>query len=317
MDGACVDAGDREILGKVRPSGRSKVQHGNLFCWGNCEAQVSQGFGIAEPEVKNPTLALEGSGTPPAGAVEKGKREPKGSPPGRGYWFMATIGTTAYFDDSRTDRKHDTAVVAGLVSTTDMWCGLERKWERLMRDKPSRLPWKKYVQQNCVPFAKLARTFSLKAIGVPIPHSILEIVRRSIEPARKHGEGRVTSHILCLISEAYSFCSFGCCETLDSWAHEQAQISRPVKVVFDAGSSHEVLLRRGYEEYYKKMKRDDTYLSHDPLSDDDDIVLPLQAAHLYSWLLAKKANGDNSEVEALEIICDKGHGIPVIDGLTK
>src|SRR5712664_2485408 len=75
-----------------------------------------------------------------------------------GYWLMLTVGTTAYFDESRIDPSHNVAVVAGFVASTDMWSGLDKKWKRLMEDKPPKLHWKKYVQQECVAFAKLART---------------------------------------------------------------------------------------------------------------------------------------------------------------
>jgi len=68
-------------------------------------------------------------------------------------------------------------VVAGVVATTDMWSGFEKKWNALTQDKPPKLQWKKYVQQHCVEFAQLARTFSLKAISFPLKQAQWKLLR--------------------------------------------------------------------------------------------------------------------------------------------
>jgi hypothetical protein len=218
----------------------------------------------------------------------------------QGYWFMATIGTAAYFDESRVDPSHKVAVVAGFVATTDMWIGFEKKWAALISDKPAKLPWKNYVQRNSIPFAKLARTYSLKAINFPLRQDSFPLF-----PARR-GSDR-TTHMVNIFSSAYSACSFVCCALLDAWAADRQlrKCITPVKVVFDHGTPHQIHFERGYIEYYKS--RPETYLSRVPLFEDDNTILPLQAAHLYAWLLSRAHNGTGRENKALEIINRQGH----------
>lgn len=219
----------------------------------------------------------------------------------QGYWLMLTT-ASAYFDESGVDPAHQFAIVAGFVASTDMWCEFDRRWQEFMRNKPTELHWKKYIQRNCVSFAKLARTFSIKAINVTLRQSNLQRF-----PPR-NGSDRI-SHMVNLFSSPYAVCSFICCGLLDEWANQE-HLEGPVKVVFDAGSSEEAYFRRGYEEAFTSKKN--TLLSRVPIFEDDNTVLPLQAAHLYAWLLFKTNNTKRGTEasRAVKIIEEQGHVIP-------
>ena len=110
-----------------------------------------------------------------------------------------------------------------------------------------------------------------------------------------------------LLDSAYSFCCFGCCLQLDNWAHDRKPRKEItlVKVIFDLGGEHEIALKRGYEAFYNDNPH--TYLSKVASFEDDDTVLPLQAAHLYAWLTSRAYNNKPSENQALDIIRRDGH----------
>jgi len=228
----------------------------------------------------------------------------------QGYWFMGTIGTTAYFDDSCLDASHNIGLVAGFIATTDMWCHLEKKWSQLMSKKPPRLKWKNYVQRNCLYFAHLAKTYTLKAVGFSLPNReykpIFDLWQAAVMPHARN----LHRYIPYLMSEAGAFCSFMCCEQLDTWAHERKlrKSLHPIKVVFDKGSEFQHSLEKGYEAYYSSKK---TYLLSTPIFDSDEDVLPLQAAHLFAWLLSRSNNqalsGESPESKALNIIREGNH----------
>jgi Protein of unknown function (DUF3800) len=211
----------------------------------------------------------------------------------RGYWFM---GTTAYFDESGVDRSHRIAVVAGFVASTKDWIAFEVAWKKQMAQKPPRMKWKKYVQAECVPFARIAREFSMKAINCPCDHKAFEFI---IGSSKNDFVGR--------LDNIYSFCSRWCCQILDNLVSEREmpEGALPVKVVFDKGSEHERSLDRGYTAYYGSAK--DTRLCGCPIFDNDETILPLQAAHLFAWLLSKHYNLRKPEKEALRIIGSEGH----------
>jgi hypothetical protein len=220
----------------------------------------------------------------------------------QGYWLMMN----AYFDESRIDPSHQFSVVAGFVSSTDLWTNFEKMWSRQMALKPKRVKWKKYIQQNPIPFAQIARTYSYKAINFPCSRArFQEMHSEHVEPiSREKRKG----HIF-LIDNVYAFCSSMCCESLDYWAKgKKLNRSTPIKVVFDKGSEYEYSLEKGYQSYFSQKSK--TYLCGAPIFDQDDFILPLQAAHLFAWLLSKhynEAKSEGPEHEALKIICERGH----------
>lgn len=220
-----------------------------------------------------------------------------------GYWLVATVGVSAYFDESGVDRSHRIAVVAGFVATTDMWTEFERQWSKQMAHKPPKLKWKKYVQQECVSFSKIARKFSLKAIDCPCTHGIFQAFSEA-EPSPINNENASSG---LRITSIYEYCSLICCEILDNWANERKlkRVDTPIKVIFDKGSEHQAMLDRGYETYYKR--KTNTYLRGAAIFERDDVLLPLQAAHLFAWLLSKHHNNRTPERKALDIIMRDGH----------
>jgi hypothetical protein len=202
--------------------------------------------------------------------------------------FMAiTPDNSAYFDESRLDNNFP--VVAGFCNPVDLWIVCEEQLRRSLRDKPSNISAKKYVRGNSVEFAKV--------IGAFILHPICATIERAavghLWEFKGMGEYR--------FANAYANCSWACCEMLDAFAVKQ-QWKKPIKVVFDDGAPGKIYLERGYRDYY--AKKEESLLSKTPLFQDDEETLPLLAADLYAWLLARQYNAalEGQEAEALHII---------------
>jgi hypothetical protein len=221
----------------------------------------------------------------------------------RGVWLMATVGTTAYFDESSVDQSHSVCVVAGFVASTDMWIGFEKLWKRALA-KRGKLTWKKYVQAHPARFAEIAHGHTLKAIQFHCSHTLFRVMHdKHVRPIAKENR----TNLVNLMDSPYAHCSAACCDILDNWARDK-KLRRsivPIKVIFDKGASHQVQLERGYKAYYKQKKG--TYLIGEPIFESDDCLVPLQASHLLAWLLSKHYNNRTPENEALEIICKNNH----------
>jgi hypothetical protein len=210
---------------------------------------------------------------------------------------------TAYFDESRDDPNHAFAVVAGFVASMDAWDEFELRWASLMVDKPPRLHWKNFVQNrdHNVAFSKVIRDCGLHPIDSAFPQIGMRLLRAANVQTKGLDKARR------MLDFPYSICAITCCEYLDIWAHLQKlrKEERPIKVVFDDGNAFELVLKRAYKAFYSA--KSNTYLSTTPSFEDDDCVLPLQAAHLYAWLLSKSQNERKPESEALNNILEGHH----------
>ncbi len=95
-------------------------------------------------------------------------------------------------------------------------------------------------------------------------------------------------------TEIYPTCSYMCCEKLDKRLGEM-KLRVPAKVIFDKGTEHASLLDRGYRKFY--AQKNPTYLEPSAGFDDAEFIMPLLAADLYAWLMAKERNEPSKPAE--------------------
>jgi hypothetical protein len=194
---------------------------------------------------------------------------------------------SAYFDESRLEENFP--VVAGFCNPVDLWIVCEEKLRDALRHKPEGLAAKKYVRGHSLEFAKILSVFTLH----PICATMEKVALRHLWKFKGMGEDR--------FANAYASCSWACCEMLDDHAISQGW-RKPIKVVFDDGAAGKIYLERGYRDYY--AKKENSLLSKVPIFEDDEEVLPILAADLYAWLLARHYNATlvGEEIEALNLI---------------
>jgi hypothetical protein len=195
---------------------------------------------------------------------------------------------TAYFDDSGTSANEPVAVVAGYLSTVQMWQTFSERWSRLLSKNGLKQmrradlenfagEFRGWLPDRRTEFIKKAHAIIKRCTYIPIG---VAVIKADFEEAFPPGHTARTFGL-------YSWCIHGCLAALGKWcrAHNHDQ---PINFVFEAGTHGRDQVDQPFALLYNNPdKRPPDACPIESWAFAGKNVLPLQAADVVAYELYK------------------------------
>lgn len=210
--------------------------------------------------------------------------------PARRSRYMAML--TAYLDESRTDEGKAYPVIGGYLAPVEAWLAFSSEWKAILREEG--IPcfhaaecWgniKKSVFEDRQKWTMREKERLIGRLLTVVEAHVFRGVVSSLDNQaylKLIGDRKASRH---KHGSQYELCGFSTAILVGEFAESKSPF--PISFVFDQGNRYRHQFERGYEIVRRGPQPFVRFLG--PLTfASDERVVPLQAADLYAWTLAR------------------------------
>jgi len=212
----------------------------------------------------------------------------------------------AFIDDSSSSEDDQILLLAGYAQTARVWAAFSDEWHKILRQPPAilycHMTEAESLKGQFLGFTKRERDRKLvKLANVIVKHDPWSI---ECFVSRKKYEEILEPVIPYDLRGPYFPCFYGTIVTL-ARHHEQMGITLPTDFIFDRQGKVGTEAVLWHEEIRKGQKPEiQALMGSTPIFEDDEKVLPLQAADMIAWHLRRRRESRNAREnrEVMEIL---------------